>query len=120
MLLRHLRLVCLLRCIRLSAAQRQVAVFAMICHAYWLAVTCPRKHAAADMTCFLSFRPDFPSQLGTIDIVLRHKPDDLNTGDAEGATPLHLASSLGRSEIVKFLLAQGGIVRRISTQSEKS
>lgn len=56
---------------------------------------------------------DFLLKLGTIDIVLRHKPDDLNAKDAEGATPLHLAVSLGRSEIVKFLLTQGGIVRRI-------
>jgi len=54
------------------------------------------------------------AKLGTVDLVLRHLSSGpgnrlVNAKDLEGQTPLHLASSLGRSDVVMLLLSQPGI-----------
>ena len=54
------------------------------------------------------------AKLGTVDLVLRHLSSGpgnrlVNAKDLEGQTPLHLASSLGRPDVVMLLLSQPGI-----------
>ena len=40
---------------------------------------------------------------------MQRRPQDINARDLEGNTPLHLASSLGRTEIVMLLMSQATI-----------
>lgn len=54
------------------------------------------------------------AKLGTVDLVVRHLSNGsgtnlINAKDLEGQTPLHLASSLGRSDVVMLLLSQPGV-----------
>jgi ankyrin repeat protein len=42
----------------------------------------------------------------TIEVVLRHLPSSLSTIDARGQTPLHIAASLSRTDVVALLLNQ--------------
>lgn len=52
--------------------------------------------------------------------VLEHRPDDLNIQDGLGQTPLHIASALGRSDLVSVLLAQPNIDDGIADNASRT
>ena len=52
---------------------------------------------------------DVNKQTDTVGIVMQRRPQDINARDPEGSTPLHLASQLGRTEIVMLLMSQSNI-----------
>jgi len=55
-----------------------------------------------------------------IPLILDHRPTDLNARDVTGSTPLHLACSLGRTDIVAALLAQPEIDDMIKDEEGKT
>lgn len=69
----------------------------------------PKGHAVQELTSPLHIAMRC-AELSTVQLCLEYKDLDINAVEAlHGNTPLHLAASLGRPDIVQLLLAQPAI-----------
>lgn len=56
----------------------------------------------------------------TVELVLKHQPRSLNAQDARGQTPLHLAASLNRVDVVALFLLEEQVDDMIKDNSGKT